>query len=663
MSNKDITPAILTWDNAGNPYSEEYQDIYYSQADALAESSYIFLEGNHLTERWRKLAGKDFVIGECGFGGGLNFLNTCKLWCESEETNSILYYLASELNPFTKEDLERLHLQHPVLLPYAKHLLEVYPPLHAGIHNIEFNLKNKRIVLILMLGDAKTMLEHIWQSNGFRVDAWFLDGFSPALNANMWDENLCSIIASLSKAGATLSTYSAAGLIKNSLRQNGFTVQRKPGFAQKRHMLTGQYHTSNNEQKNLQQSWFQLPEKNNSDQRAIIIGGGLAGCSTAAELVKAGWQITLIEREPEIASKASGNPRGVVYCKISDDSEPSANYHLNAYLFAIQHYQQVAKNHSIDWQACGLLQMALDAREIKRQTRALEKFRDSYFIEYLDAQSASKLSGVALNKGGLFFPEGGFLNPHKLCQAYIQHDNINCIKNTEAINLKFENKNWLVETKQGTISRAPVVIIANSQDALSFEQTRHYPLLENFGQIDEYPMTEISKRLACIVCAKGYISPAHAKSHFIGGITKTEETLISNKTNIAKQNLDLIRDINHELTEEFKNLKAINSRTGSRCSSPDYLPIAGPVENEKNCRELYKSLSRNAKQKVSQTPDYETGLYINVAHGSHGLTSTPIIANYLARLINRSPLPLSNTGVNCLHPIRYLIRDLKKQRL
>jgi tRNA 5-methylaminomethyl-2-thiouridine biosynthesis bifunctional protein len=658
-----IKPANLSWDAAGNPYSEDYQDIYYSKANALAESSYIFLEANNFVERWNKLDGNNFIIAECGFGGGLNFLNTCKFWCESKPTNSTLYYLACELNPFNKSDLTRLHKQYPELSPYADCLIQDYPPLHSGIHSINLNFGNHHVVLILMLGNAKSMLEQVWQTYGFRIDAWYLDGFSPALNADMWDEELCSIIADLSKTGTTLSTYSAAGLIKNSLKQNNFSIKRKSGFAQKRHMLVAEYNPADKLQKKLQQGWFQLPETKYSNKSAIVIGGGLAGCSTASELAKTGWQITLIEREPKIASKASGNPRGIVYCKISDSPDDTADYYLASYLFALQHYQQISKTNSIDRQPCGLLQVAHDKREQKRQAQIMKKFKDTHFIENLNAQTASKLSGIELVNGGLFFPEGALLNPQALCQAYTLHNNINCITNTEVLKLTFKNKVWLVENTQGKIAQAPVVIIANSHDALNFKQTQHYPLLQNFGQIDEYPSTKLSSTLSCIICAKGYISPANAKKHFIGGITKSTEPMLSDIDEIVEQNLEFTRTINPQLTEELKKLGPSKSRSGSRCSSPDYLPITGPVENNISCRRIYKALNRNAKKKVSQTPEYVPGLYINVAHGSHGLTSTPIIANYLASLINHSPLPLSNASINCLLPLRFLIRDLKKQRL
>lgn len=661
-----IRPANLDWDATGNPYSKDYQDIYYSKADALAESSYIFLEANNLTDRWEKLSGNNFIIGECGFGGGLNFLNTCRLWFEhfkANQTKSTLYYLACDLHPFKKDDLMRLHKNYPELKTYSDALLKSYPSLTAGIHSRDLIFGETTIVLIFMLGDAKEMLEQIWQSHGFRVDAWYLDGFSPALNAKMWDENLCSTIAALSQTGTTFSTYSAAGIIKKSLKQSGFEIARKTGFANKRHMLVGKYISANNIHKPVSSTWFNLPTTNYQAKKAIIIGAGLAGCSTASELAKTGWQVTIIERENKIASKASGNPLGIVYCKLSNSSNADANYYLHSYLFAIEHYKQISKVHAIEWQDCGILQIAHNEHEEKRQSQAIRKHAIAGFAKQLNKQEASELSQINLNKGGLFFSGSGFLNPRALCLSYTQHDNISCITNTDALNIDFKNNTWDVQGSIGSIAQAPVVIIANSHDALNFQQSQHYPLLQNYGQIDEYKTTADNELLSCVVCAKGYILPATNGTQFIGGITNTDKSLAADKTTVAKKNIELTKSIQSNLTIAYKKNNFIKSRIGIRCSSPDYLPLVGPVENKKQCEDIYAELSRNAKKEINQEPAYEPGLFINVAHGSHGLSSTPLAARYLAALINKSPLPLSKPNFNCLHPIRYLISSLKKQRL
>lgn len=658
---------MLSWDNTGNLYSEDYHDIFHSKANALAESAYIFLEANDLKRRWQKLSDRNFIIGECGFGAGLNFLNTCRLWCDSKTGNSTLYYIATELHPFTKEDLVEFYKKHRELAHFSEQLIELYPSLHPGVHNKELVFDEKRIILILLFGDSKDMLTQIWQPKGFRVDAWYLDGFAPALNSDMWDDQLCSALAKMSKKGTTISTYSAAGLVKQSLRQNSFSIERKKGFAEKRHMLVGKYEAGD-EQNIVQsrikkQAWFQLPHTDFEDKSVIIIGAGLAGCSTASELAKTGWQVTLIEREHRIADKASGNPRGIVYCKLSNSPDSSADYYLHSYLFALQRYQKIAEHHDINWQPCGLLQIAYDEREHQRQSLAIKKHAGKDFVKIMSAQEASEVAGITLEKGGLFFPAGACLSPRSLCDVYTHNNNIKCITDTKALALNFDKKVWQVKNSQGHYYQAAIVIIANSYDALNFQQSSHYPLIHNFGQIDEYTNSKFNNGPSCIVCAKAYVMPASPESQFIGGITKPVEISKTDISRIAGENIELSKTISIQLAEDLKRNKRLTSRTGLRCSSPDYLPLVGPVENRIRCQEIYKVLSRNARKQPTEEPAYEPGLFINVAHGSHGLSSTPIAASYLANLINKTPLPINNANLNCLHPIRYLISNLKKQLL
>ncbi len=659
---KTINTAQLSWDADENPYSEDYQDIYYSQSDALAESSYVFLKGNKLPSRWREMNGQDFVIAECGFGGGLNFLNTCRLWCKSKTSrSSTLYYLATELHPFRNSDLLRLYKKYPELSPYFSLFYTAYPSVHPGMHYRELYFGSVRVVLILLLGDSTSLLKQIQQKHGFRVDAWFLDGFAPAVNADMWSAELCQLIASLSKAGTSLSTYSAAGTVKQALKQNGFEVSRKPGFANKRHMLVAtfqpdQHGTSDNI------DWFQLPAMAYKERKALIVGGGMAGCATAAALAKSGWKVSLLESESEIASKASGNSRGIVYCKLSSSDDPRAAYYVHAYLYAMHHYRQMAKDDLIDWHDSGLLQLAFDDREKKRQQHAMSLLAQSGIIEQLNADEASQICGHQLEHGGLFFPNAGYLNPRALCQAYLQHENITVITSAEVCSLKHNEDRWQLITQDGRTFEAPVTVIANSKDALKLEPARHYPLTMNFGQADEYAFTGMEHSPACIICAKGYILPTD-NGVLVGGITRQHTEKLVDTTELARQNLALINNIDKAMADCLNNAKLLKSHYAYRSSTPDYLPLVGPVENHTESMAAFGFLKRNARKTIQQDAVYESGLFINVGHGSHGLTSTPLAASYLANLLNQSPLPISNAELTCLHPLRNLIRDLKKQRL
>tara|TARA_R110000824_G_scaffold288508_2_gene476564 strand:- start:133516 stop:135528 length:2013 start_codon:yes stop_codon:yes gene_type:complete len=665
---KTVSTASISWNETGKPFSNDYQDIYYSKSDALAESSFVFLEANQLASRWKELKEHNFILGECGFGGGLNFLNTCRLWCQSAPSDSTLHYLACELHPFIKTDLQLLHQAYPELQAYSEVLLSSYPPLYPGIHQRELIIKEHRIVLTLAIGDATQMLYQLRQENGFRVDAWFLDGFSPALNPKMWDKELCMHLAALSKDGATLSTYSAAALIKNSLQENGFRIERKSGFAGKRHMLYATFNSkrvnfdNNHEPLNARPVHFQLPINVYHKKNALVIGAGLAGCSSAHALAKSGWQVTLVEREASIASQASGNSRGVVNCKLSNSREASAEYYLHSFFYALNYYRQLAKEYKLDWDPCGVLQLAYDSRELTRQSKAVLKRHINGFVQQLDTRSASKIARIKLDHAGLFFPDTGYINPQALCHAYTQHPGISCLTHTEALLLNSAKQGWEISGSNGFESTANVVIIANSQDALKFEQSCHYPLLRNFGQIDQFASTESSQSLACILSAKAYILPAAAGIHSIGGSTSHDSKFLEISKANTQKNLKLLHSISADIANELSSSEVLQSRSGTRCNSPDYLPLVGPVENKELCQEIYKQLGRNARKEINEPPVHQAGLFINVGHGSHGLTSTPLAAEYLAGMINNTVLPLANTLINCLHPMRFLISKLKQQK-
>jgi tRNA 5-methylaminomethyl-2-thiouridine biosynthesis bifunctional protein len=243
LSSPSLAPlnnANLSWDANGLPRSVDYGDIYYSLVDALGESSYVFLDGNHLPERIAKLDKPNFVIGELGFGAGLNFLNTCRLWCNSAPTAAQLHYVACELHPFTAADLQRLHALFPELHPFSERLQQRYPDHTSGVHQLTLQFGERVVWLTLLYGDALVQLQDYLMQQTLNVDAWFLDGFSPKLNPELWQQTLLGLIAKTSHATTTLSSYSVAGSLRRGLAELGFAVNKHAGFTGKRHMLCAQ---------------------------------------------------------------------------------------------------------------------------------------------------------------------------------------------------------------------------------------------------------------------------------------------------------------------------------------------------------------------------------------------------------------------------------------
>jgi tRNA 5-methylaminomethyl-2-thiouridine biosynthesis bifunctional protein len=228
-----LQPAQLTLDANGTPMSMAYGDVYHSAAGGQAQARHVFLAGNQLPERWRKR--EHFCVVETGFGLGLNFLTTWQAWQGDPQACTTLHFVSFEKHPFTAADLRRAHAGWPEFAPLSAELLSVWPAAVAGEHRLE--LAGGRIVLRLVFGDASEALPR----TAATADAFYLDGFSPALNPELWSPEVCRALARLAVPGATLATWSVAGSVRRALAQAGFRVEKRPGFAGKRQMLVGRY--------------------------------------------------------------------------------------------------------------------------------------------------------------------------------------------------------------------------------------------------------------------------------------------------------------------------------------------------------------------------------------------------------------------------------------
>lgn len=217
----------------GAPVSREFDDVYFSADDGLAESRHVFLAGNHLPRSWKD---KDyFTIAETGFGTGLNFLVAWERFEETTEPHQKLHFISIEKYPLDAEEI-LLHLQpwKNVFGNKLKQLVEVYPFVTPGFHRI---IVSDRVMLTLIFEDVNKALPQI----NAEVDAWFLDGFKPSTNPDMWSEQVFEHVARLSKPGTRLSTFTAAGAVRRGLQSAGFTVEKTNGYGRKRDMTIGVY--------------------------------------------------------------------------------------------------------------------------------------------------------------------------------------------------------------------------------------------------------------------------------------------------------------------------------------------------------------------------------------------------------------------------------------
>lgn len=211
----------LRWED-GVPVSAAFDDPYYSRADGLAETRHTFLDGCDLPGAWR---GRDrFCIAELGFGTGLNFAATWKLWRESG--HGVLDFVSFERFPLRGEEIDRALSAWPELDEERRALVCVWD----GAGGYAFD----SVLLTVIAGDARETVPR-WDEC---ADAWFLDGFAPARNPEMWEPTLLRAVAERSRPGTRLATYSAAGAVRRALTDAGFSVEKRPGYGTKREMLT-----------------------------------------------------------------------------------------------------------------------------------------------------------------------------------------------------------------------------------------------------------------------------------------------------------------------------------------------------------------------------------------------------------------------------------------
>lgn len=684
MSNRwinDISTSLLqnadiTWDRNGLPRSRTYDDIYFSVNNPLEESRHVFINGNHLGTRLPQVTDRPFIIGECGFGFGLNFLLTVEQFSRTAPESARLHYISCELHPVRLKDLKRYYANLPSsLLTLAAVLLRHYPEQGKGLHRFQFSYRQRFFTLDLVYDEATKALRGL-SMPAPAVDAWYLDGFAPSRNDDMWQPRLFREIAAHSKAGTTLASYSVAGAVRRSLESVGFQIEKSPGFGNKRHMLSGRFEKQSPPQAaGWQWPW---PGEQRQPQRVAVIGAGLAGCATAHALAMRGIPTTLIEAQDTVAAGSSGNPRGILHFSPARQLTPAARLRLQAYSHALQHYAVLAGQHDIGWQPGGVLQLAMPGKEqLQWQGLADAGRYDASLFRWVSREQAQTLAGVTLPAGGLFFPGAGSLNPAALCQALSQTTGITLHTQTRVTGMTAEPDGWTLALNTPDSHREAhfdAVVVCSNPFARDFEILPDYPLVANHGQTDTYTVrdTRGSNDTAgivlpkTVVCHKGYAVAwkAHGSQQLMTGGSFAQGHHDEAETEmLGKKNLALLASMLPDLAAALTAAAhPCQSRTGTRVTTPDFLPLIGPVEDSTACRQIYAALSRNARKPVTACPDYLPGLYINAAHGANGLTTTPLAGEYLAALICGEPLPILHEDIQAIHPLRYLVRDLKKQQ-
>ena len=644
----DLPHAQLDWNDQGQPLSRQFGDVYFSRDDGLGETRHVFLAGNDLPARFAALpAGSRLVIGETGFGTGLNFLCAWQLFDQLAPADACLHFVSVEKYPLTAADLQRALALWPELAPWSGQLLEQYRAIHPGFQRLV--LDGGRVVLTLLIGDALQMLPQL----DARIDVWFLDGFAPDKNPQMWTPPLFQELARLSAPGASLATFTSKGTVRRDLIEAGFAMRRAPGYGKKWEILCGRFE---GHAPAAEKPWHARPPEPEA-RAALVIGAGLAGCATAASLAARGWQVTLLERHAAVAQEASGNPQGVLYLKLSAHGTALSQLVLAGFGHTRRLLQHLQQGH--DWDACGVLQLAFDAPEAGRQAKLAEAF-PADLLHSLSREQAEARAGVALPAGGLFYPDAGWVHPPALCRQLASHPRIRLLTHSEALELRRVNGHWQALDGERLLAEAPVAILAGAAEVRRF--AAELPLKRIRGQISRLPQTARSAELACVVCAEGYVAPPRGGEHTLGASFDFHSQDCAPTAAEHAGNLELLREISADLAERLDTDRLdpaqLEGRAAFRCTSPDYLPIVGPLADPAAFAETYAVLGKDARQVPDSPCPWRDGLYVNSGHGSRGLITAPLCGELLAAWLNDEPLPLPRAVAEACHPNRFLLRKL-----
>ena len=660
MKQNAIQPANLEFNAEGTPVSRDFDDVYFSNDNGLEETRYVFLDGNELNARFPTHPRSLFVVAESGFGTGLNFLTLCQAFdqfhaAHPEATLQRLHFVSFEKYPLTAHDLRLAHQHWPELAPWAEQLQAQWPPATGGCHRLL--LDGGRVTLDLWLGDINELTDMLDDTMDQKVDAWFLDGFAPAKNPDMWSPHLFAAMARLARPGATLATFTSAGFVRRGLQEAGFTMKKTKGFGRKRDMLVGVM-----EQERAipaRAPWF--ARRASASREVAIIGGGIASALLSLALLHRGWQVTLYCADEAPATGASGNRQGALYPLLSAHDAALFQFFPAAFTFARRLYDRLPVDFDHDW--CGVTQLGWDEKSQQKIAQMLSLGLPDELAHAVTAQQVHDTAGVDAGCGGIHYPLGGWLCPAELTAAAI------ALAQARGLRVHYAHRleslgwadGWTLRFAEGHQAQHASVVLANGHNISRFIQTETLPVYPVGGQVSHIPTAPELSKLRQVLCYDGYLTPQNPSNghHCIGASYHRGETEMRYSEEDQQQNRQRLIDCFPDAEwAKAVDVSAGEARCGVRCATRDHLPMAGNVPDYAATLEVYHALADN-KETAATAPIYPE-LFMLGGLGSRGLCSAPLLAEALAAQMSDEPIPLDRVTLAGLNPNRLWVRKLLK---
>jgi tRNA 5-methylaminomethyl-2-thiouridine biosynthesis bifunctional protein len=638
MNTRPIVPARLDYTHDGVPYSNDYGDVYHPRAGAFVQARHVFIAGNGLPQRWQ--ARERFVVLETGFGLGNNFLATWQAWRDDAARCEHLVFISVEQRPFSSDDMRRLHASSPAP-ELARQLVEAWPALTHNLHTLDF--EGGRVRLMLAFGDAESWLPELVA----QVHAFYLDGFAPARNPQMWQPQLFKALARLAAPGATVATWTAASGVRDGLSTAGFEVRNAAGTGGKRDITLGRYAPRFTPRRAPSRLMAQGPHRH-----AVIVGAGLAGCATARALAAEGWTSTVYDRCPGPAQQTSGNLAGLFHGVVHAQDGVHARFFRAAALMAQQDITPRIVQ-GLPGAVDGVLR--IDASDAASLAAVIERLGlPSSYVQAVDAAKASELSGITLRQAAWYYPGAGWVSPAALAQAWLHEVSTHTrFCGGAAIDrLRRSGTHWqLLDASGLVVDEAPTVILTNAADATRLLGEPDWPVSLNRGQISHFARElAAGLRLPTVpVAGAGYLLP-EVTGQVVFGATSEPGDLdgtvreSDHQANLAQLNALLGTDLRVPL----------QGRVGWRTTARDRLPIVGAAPESGT---LQTSPARLDQPRF--VPRSE-GLFVCAALGSRGITCAALVARTLASWVTGAPAPVEASLLDAIDPARFTSRHARR---
>jgi tRNA 5-methylaminomethyl-2-thiouridine biosynthesis bifunctional protein len=633
-----LEPARIDPTGQDEAYCNRFGDIYYSRAGGFEEKHHVFVAGNGLPDRFAN--GTVTRVLEFGFGTGLSFLVTAQALLQTTNPNHggpELHFFSIEKHPLSREDMLRLVSPWPVLHALAEELADQWPDLVPGFHRR--NLAGGRITLTLVFGDVAQVLPQITGP----FDAFFLDGFSPGLNTDMWSDSVFRHLPRLSAPGARVATYSSARSVADGLAAVGFQISHLPGYGAKKTMLTGVLSPSSVPHPTPRPSW---------DQRSpvVVIGAGVAGLTTARALARRGIAVQVFDSAEDLGAGGSGNAAGIVCPLISMDwSELSQLTAFGlGYLRADWARLQGA---DVTPGGCfsGVIQLARDARHQARQSLIADTLRlDPEFARWLSAEALSVMGGVPVTQPGWFFPRAGWLIPGDYLQALADHPLIELKLGIPIAQIIPQDASWQgLDTDGHHQFESGCIVLANADALGDFlpEIGEYITACRGQVSVSTRQNARTGLDISMPMMREGYGLDLPDGRRVFGASFKPGDQTLVIRMSEQLENGERLAAINPELCRSLEAVSHWQARVALRATTPDRLPFVGRVES-----------------KITET---STGmsplLYVNAGHGSRGFTWCGLLAESLAAEILGEPSPLPTSLRVALEPTRFARREARRR--